>query len=274
MSPILANYSLLTTYFVGIDAGSSEIRIVVIDGNEHIIGKEKVKANPEYSSISKTIFNDLLSKLNIDEEDIGFIISTGLGRYLIDFRNFQVTELTAAARGVFNLFPNTKTILDLGAQSTKCIKINSNGKIQKFKLNDKCAAGSGSFIAKAAKYLEISLEKIGDVEYTNSDTEPISCICAVLAESEIINRVTAGYKLEEIVCGIYKSLAIRSIALLKQTGIESEFTFIGGVAKQKGMVKALEEELKLKINVPKEPEYVIALGSALLAKDRFIKLQQ
>ncbi len=273
MPSTLANYSLLTTYFVGIDAGSSEIRIVIIDGNEQIKGKEKIKATPEYSILSKTLLNNLLNKLNIYEEDIGFIISTGLGRYLIDFRNFQVTELTAAARGTFHIFPNTKTILDIGAQSTKCIKINNQGKIQKFKLNDKCAAGSGSFIAKAAKYLEIPIEKIGDIECLNPDIEPISCICAVLAESEIINRVTSGYKLEDIVGGIYKSLALRSLALLKQIGIENELTFIGNVAKQKGMVKALQEELKLKINVPKEPEYVVALGSALLAKDRFIKSQ-
>jgi predicted CoA-substrate-specific enzyme activase len=149
-----------------------------------------------------------------------------------------------------------------------------SGKVREFRTNDKCAAGAGGFIERAAKYLEVKIEEVGDLSLQADKPQTISSVCAVLAESEIINHVTNGQTVENILYGVHQSLASRALALMKRVGLEEEVTFVGGVARQKGMVKALEETLKRKVNVSVEPEMVGALGAALLALRRLEKIRQ
>jgi predicted CoA-substrate-specific enzyme activase len=177
-------------------------------------------------------------------------------------------------RGAVFLFPNTRTVLDIGAQSTRALRVNESGKVREFRTNDKCAAGAGGFIERAAKYLEVTIEQVGDLSVHADKPQTISSVCAVLAESEIINHVSSGETVENILSGVHLSLASRAMALLKRAGMEDEVTFVGGVARQKGMVKALEETLKRKVNVSEEPEMVGAIGAALLALRRLEKLRQ
>ncbi len=259
-------------YFAGVDVGSGRTKMVVCDEKGNIIAKVMKKTHANFQKLVNEILEQALSQNGIKREDIKYIVSTGLGRYSVPYRDFQVTELTAGGFAAKNLFPDTKCVLDIGAQSTRAYKVDERGIVRHFKVNDKCAAGSGSFIVKAAKYLEIKLEDVGRLSLYSQDPVPISSICAVLAESEIINHITEGKKIEDIIRGIHDSLADRAIALLKSVGIEEEITFIGGVAVQDGMVASLQEKLGKKINVPDEPEYTVAYGAALLAKRRFSKL--
>jgi predicted CoA-substrate-specific enzyme activase len=176
-------------------------------------------------------------------------------------------------RGAVFLFPKTRCVLDIGAQSTRALRVSDTGKVREFRTNDKCAAGAGGFIERACKYLEVNVDQVGDLSIQADKPQTISSVCAVLAESEIINHVSQGESVENILRGVHNSLASRALALLKRSGMEDEVTFVGGVARQKGMVKALEETLKRKVNVSEEPELVGALGAALLALRRLEKLR-
>jgi predicted CoA-substrate-specific enzyme activase len=162
-------------------------------------------------------------------------------------------------------------MLDIGSQSTRAANLTDRGKVRAFKTNDKCAAGSGSFIVRAAKYLQIDIEEVGELSLNATNPQPISSVCAVLAESEIINHVSAGVSIEDILRGIHDSLAERAVMLLRRVGPSGELTFIGGVARQRGMIAALETRLGRKVNVPAGSEYVCALGAALLGLKRLEK---
>jgi len=186
----------------------------------------------------------------------------------------QITEITCVARGAAFLFPKTHCVLDIGAQSTRAIRVHDGGKVREFRTNDKCAAGAGGFIERAAKYLEVKVEEVGELSIKADKPETISSVCAVLAESEIINHVSSGGTVENIIRGVHISLASRALALIKRAGLEDEVTFVGGVARQKGMVKALEDTLKRKVNVDAEPEMAGALGAALLALRRLEKIRE
>ncbi|MFN4181636.1 MAG: acyl-CoA dehydratase activase [bacterium] len=259
-------------YYAGIDVGSGRTKLVLISEDNSFLLRKIAKTSVPFSRMVDVFFEEINQEYGISRDDIAYIATTGLGRYAIPYRQIQITELTSAGRGVISLFPGTRSILDIGAQSTRAIRIDSRGRVLEFKQNDKCAAGSGSFIVKAAKYLEVPLSEVGRLSMQAMDPQPISSICAVLAESEIINLVTRGVKVEDILKGIHDSLADRAIALLRRVSVEEEITFIGGVAVQDGMVASLQEKLGVKVNVPDHPEFVVAYGAALLARWRAQKL--
>jgi predicted CoA-substrate-specific enzyme activase len=199
---------------------------------------------------------------------LDYIAATGFGRYGVSFRDIQVTEITTAARGAHFALPATTAILDIGGQCTRAIGISETGKVKLFKSNDKCAAGSGMFIQRAAKYLEVPLESVGELSLRATHPQPISSVCAVLAESEIINHVSAGISVRDILRGIHESLADRAGALLKRVEMRDELTLIGGVARQAGIAKALEDRLKVKVNIPQDCDFVCATGAALMGLKR------
>ena len=232
-----------------------------------------VKTRPDFPGVAREALEKALSKAGGKMDEVKYIASTGLGRYNIPFRDLQITEITCAARGAAHLFPNTKCVLDVGGQSTRAIKLREGGKVKEFKSNDKCAAGSGGFLERAAHYLEIPLDQLGSLSMAADKPQTISSICAVLAESEIINHVNDGQSIQNIIRGIHNSLSSRSKGLLSRVGLEDEVTFVGGVARQSGMVASLKETLGRAVNVSAEPDLVTALGAALLALQRYQKLQ-
>lgn len=257
----------------GIDSGSGFTKAIVIAeqgilGRPAVIGRGKIKTGINMAEAASQALNAALEEADLQREQISYIATTGFGRYNIDFRDIQITEITSAARGARYHFPETDLVLDIGSQSTRAVSLKENGKVRLFKTNDKCAAGSGSFIQRAAKYLEVGLEDVGDLALRASSPQPISSVCAVLAESEIINLVSTGLSVPNIMRGIYDSLADRAALLLKRVGPGEQLMFVGGVATQRGMVKALEERLRLPIIVPSDCEYVCALGAALLGLKR------
>jgi predicted CoA-substrate-specific enzyme activase len=260
------------TFVAGIDMGAKSIKAIVMDGDKHIRGKAAVKTRPDFAAVAREALDAALLQAGITGDRLNYIATTGFGRYNVPFRDIQITDITCVGRGAVFLFPKTRSVLDIGAQSTRALRINETGKVREFRTNDKCAAGAGGFIERACKYLEVNIAQVGDLSLQANKPQTISSVCAVLAESEIINHVSQGETVENILRGVHNSLASRAQALLKRAGMEDEVTFVGGVARQKGMVKALEDTLKRKVNVSEEPELVGALGAALLALRRLEKL--
>ncbi len=259
----------------GIDMGAKSTKAVILDEERHIRGKAAVKTRPDFPATAIEVLDLALQGAGgLKADEVSYIATTGFGRTNVPFRDIQITDITCVGSGAVFLFPNTRSILDIGAQSTRAVRIAETGKVRTFRTNDKCAAGAGAFIERACKYLEVSIDQVGDLSVQATKPQTISSVCAVLAESEIINHVTAGETIENILRGVHNSLASRALALLKRAGLEDEVTFVGGVARQKGMVKALEETLKKKVNVSEEPELIGALGAALLALRRLEKLRR
>lgn len=261
-------------FVAGIDVGAKSTKAMILDHERQVRGKSAVRTRPDFPAVAKEALGLALRQAGLREKDLSYIATTGFGRYNVPFRDLQITDITCVARGAVFLFPKTRCILDIGAQSTRAMRVGENGKVREFRTNDKCAAGAGGFIERAAKYLEIGIEEAGELSLKSDKPQTISSVCAVLAESEIINHVSNGQTVENILYGVHQSLASRAMALMKRVGLEEEIMFVGGVARQRGMVKALEETLKKKVNVSDEPEMVGVLGAALLGFLRFEKIRQ
>jgi predicted CoA-substrate-specific enzyme activase len=259
----------------GIDIGTALTKAVIVSGGNgeapRVLGQGMVKTGVHLEKAAAAALVEARDMAHLGPRETSYVVATGFGRYTPSFRDTQVTEITSAARGAWFLFPEASTVLDIGSQSTRAVGLTNKGRVRAFKTNDKCAAGSGSFIVRAAKYLQVDMSKVGELALAAENPQPISSICAVLAESEIINHVSAGVSVEDILGGIYDSLASRAGLLLKRVNLAGELTFIGGVARQRGMVRALEQRLQVKVNVPEDCEYVCALGAALLGLTRLEK---
>lgn len=255
----------------GIDCGSGFTKALIVaqdspGGELRILGRGRTRSGVNVDQAASEALDQALA--GNARSDLHYMAATGFGRYSLSFRDIAITEITTAARGAYFLFPRPGAVLDIGSQTTRAIAVREHGRVSSFKSNDKCAAGSGMFIARAAKYLEVPLEQVGELSLKATHPQPISSVCAVLAESEIINHVSTGVGVEDILRGIHDSLADRAGALLKRVGMDREVTFIGGVAHQEGMVRALEQRLQVKVNVARDCEFVCALGAALLGLRR------
>ncbi|HSE91814.1 MAG TPA: acyl-CoA dehydratase activase [Methylomirabilota bacterium] len=257
------------TLVAGIDIGSGTTKCCLVDQEGRPRGRGQVRTKADFEQVAREALDAALADAGATLPDVAYVATTGLGRYAIAARDIQITDLTCGARGAATLFPATRHVLDIGAQCSRAIRLREGGKVKEFHMNEKCAAGSGGFLERAAKYLEVPVADIGGLSLNAARPQPISSVCAVLAESEIINHVSEGVSVENILRGIHNSLADRGLALLKRVGLDGEVTFIGGVARQEGMVSALREKLGVPVNVPTEPHLTTALGAALLGLQRF-----
>jgi predicted CoA-substrate-specific enzyme activase len=206
-------------FLAGIDCGTSFTKAIVIfeeNGQSRVVGKGRTRSGVKVDEAASAALQEALEGAGLQRRQVEYIVATGFGRYGVSFRDIQVTEITTAARGAHFAIPRTTAVLDIGGQCTRAIGITGTGKVKVFKSNDKCAAGSGMFIQRAAKYLEVALEDVGELSLRAIHPQPISSVCAVLAESEIINHVSAGITVPDILRGIHESLADRAGALLKR----------------------------------------------------------
>ena len=256
----------------GIDIGSGTTKCMLVDESGIVKGRGLVKTKANFEKVASEVLDMARSDAGAGAGEVGYVATTGLGRYAVPFRDIQITDLTCGARGAATLFPSTKYVLDIGAQCSRAIKLRENGKVKEFHMNEKCAAGSGGFLERAAKYLEVRIADVGPMSLQAAKPQPISSVCAVLAETEIINHISDGASVENILRGIHDSLADRSLLLLKRVGLDGEVTLIGGVALQEGMLASLRDKLGVTVNVPKEPHLTAALGAALLGLQRYRKL--
>lgn len=254
----------------GIDIGSGTTKCVLVDASGEVRGRALTRTKADFEKVAEEVL--AAARADAGGDEVGYVATTGLGRYAVSFRDIQITDLTCGARGAAACFPSTRYVLDIGAQCSRAIKLREGGKVKEFHMNEKCAAGSGGFLERAAKYLEVTVADIGPMSLLASRPQAISSVCAVLAESEIINHVSEGVSVENILRGIHNSLGDRALSLLKRVGLDGEVTLIGGVALQEGMVAALREKLGVPVNVPEAPQYTAALGAAILGLQRFRKL--
>jgi predicted CoA-substrate-specific enzyme activase len=244
---------------------------VLVDESRQVRGRGQVKTKADFEKVSREAMEAACADAGTGADAVGYIATTGLGRYAVPFRDIQITDLTCGARGAATTCPEARFVLDIGAQCSRAIRLRDGGKVKEFHMNEKCAAGSGGFLERAAKYLEVSVADIGPLSLGAARPQAISSVCAVLAETEIINHVSEGVTVENILRGIHNSLADRALSLLKRVGLDGPVAFIGGVARQEGMIVALRDKLEVPVLVPEGPQFAAALGAALLGRQRFLK---
>jgi (R)-2-hydroxyacyl-CoA dehydratese activating ATPase len=261
-------------FTAGIDVGSTYTKAVIVNENGAILGQALNNTGFKLAEVSHQIYESALKNAGLKESEISYVVATGFGRHLVPFSDTQVTDLTAGARGATFLFPRTRTILDVGGQTMKATRLDESAKVKSFRLNDKCAAGTGAFLEKTARYMGYGTAEIGPLVVTSKQPVTISGVCAVFAESEVINQLSLGSSPADIMHGAIASLVDRSVQLMKRVQMEPEFTLIGGILRFETMARVVREHLKSEVNVPPEKlvQFVSALGAAILAQRRLQKL--
>lgn len=255
-------------YVLGIDSGSTSTNAVLMDETRQIRSFAVVRTGAKSNDSADKILEQVLTAVGIRQEDLSCIVSTGYGRVSIPFADTNVTEISCHGKGAHYLNPNVRTILDIGGQDSKAIKLNAAGEVVDFVMNDKCAAGTGRFLEMMARTLEISIDELGPLSLNWKEDIDISSMCSVFAESEVISLIAQNKETADIAHGLHKSIAGKSLSLLKRVDLESQIMMTGGVAKNIGVITTLEERLGEKLFVYEEPEIVGALGAALFALEK------
>jgi predicted CoA-substrate-specific enzyme activase len=260
-------------FIAGIDIGTRMTKCIVMDAESgEFIGRAAQFSGHNFARSAADVLAAAGSMAKLTRANIDYIATTGYGRYQVPDRQIQITEITCNAMGARHLFPNTRSVLDMGAQNVRAISISPEGRVKRFRMNDKCASGAGRFLERVAKGLDLELDEVGTLSLRSTEPQPISSICAVLAESEVINLVTIGHAVEDILMGVHVSISERVVALLRQVSVEPEVTITGGVSKNAGMVRAFAERLGIPVNVSPDAEYAGAMGACQLARMRVRKL--
>ncbi len=259
-------------YFAGIDVGSTMTKAVIL--NEGIIASIIGPTGAEQRRLSNKVMEEVLKKASISLQAITYIVSTGYGRINVPFADRQFTEITCHAKGIVSLFSKARTIIDIGGQDIKAIKIDATGKITDFVMNDKCAAGSGRFIEVIADTLGVPLDKVGDLSLQSETPAKISNICTIWAQQEVAASLAQGIPISDLLAGVHHSLADRVGRMVKRLRVEEAVIVTGGGAKNRGLLKSLSEQLGHKILVPDEPLITGALGAALMGKECVEKASQ
>ncbi len=254
-------------FFAGIDAGSAATKAVILQ-NREILGHSTVNTGANVKTASENALNKALDAAKLASHDLTRIISTGYGRRNIDFSNGAVTEITAHAKGARYLFPNARTIIDIGGQDSKVISLDEDGRIINFLMNDKCAAGTGRFLEVMARTLDTTIQELSELAVSAQRAVTISSMCTVFAESEVVSLIAQGEKREVIVAGLYEAISKRIWGMAKQVGLQNDVIFTGGVAKSLGIKMSLEKVLGHKVFSSLEPQINGALGAALLAEEQ------
>ncbi len=263
-------------YTAGIDVGSTYTKAVILSEDNQIVGKAMDNTGFKLTEVSEKVLHTALVEAGLSQKDVNYIVATGFGRHQARISDVQVTDLTASARGANFFFPNTKTILDVGGQTMKASRLGDRAKVKSFRLNDKCAAGTGAFLEKTARYMGYSTEEIGPLVAISKEAVPISGVCAVFAESEVINHLSEGMSPSDIMYGAIVSLVGRSVQLMKRVRMEPEFTLIGGILRFETMADVVRDTLQTEVNVPEGEmvQYTSALGAAILGHQRLRKLRE
>jgi len=235
--------------------------------NEGIITSIIGPTGPEQRRLANKVMEEALKKADLSFRAITYIVSTGYGRINVPFADKQFTEITCHAKGIVRLFPKAKTIIDIGGQDIKAMKIDATGKTTDFVMNDKCAAGSGRFIEVIADTLGVPLDKVGDLSLQSKNPAKISNICTIWAQQEVAASLAEGIPISDLLAGVHKSLADRISRMVNRLKVEEAVIVTGGGGKNKGLLKALSEQLGHEIRVPEEPLITGALGAALLGKE-------
>lgn len=251
----------------GIDMGAKNIKVVILKDGE-IIGRGIELAGFESVKAAEKAFANALTDAGITKDDLEAIVATGAGRNNAPYTDRDITEVGGDAKGVNKLYPNARTVIDVGAEEGRAIRITDQGKVLDFALNEKCAAGAGAFTESMSRALEIPVEEIGELSMKSSNPIPMNAQCAVFAESEVVSLVHAKTSKEDIARAVHDAIASRIVSLARKVGFEPEVVLVGGVAYNVGFVDSLERALECKITIPEKPEFMGAYGAALAAAEK------
>lgn len=250
---------------LGIDIGSLSTDAVLINEKKEIVAYEVIATGASSKKACDKIFKQILDSTKLEAKDLDYVIATGYGRIKVPFANEVVTEITCHAKGANHFFPDARTVIDIGGQDSKAIKLDAKGNVVDFSMNDKCAAGTGRFLEVMARTLEIELDDMGELSLKGKDNVSISSLCTVFAESEVVSLIGADHKTPDICKALHISIAKRVSAQAKRVGLEETVVMTGGVAKNIGVVRELEKKLLCTIRIPEEPQIIGALGAAIIA---------
>ncbi len=250
---------------VGIDAGSRAIKIVLFDTNQQTILASGVKdQGVKQDALAMELLHQLLASTNLNQNDVSKIVATGYARNIIKVADTTITEITCHACGVHFRVPEARTVIEIGGQDSKLLRLNEDGSVRDFVMNDRCAAGTGRFLEVVATRLEMELDGLGEIVSQSRDPAKISSMCVVFAETEIIGLLASGVAPEDIVAGVQTSIASR-VAAMAGRRIAEPVCFTGGVAMVPGMSSALESVIEKPVSIVPDPQMTGALGAAILA---------
>lgn len=258
-------------YVMGIDSGSTSTNVIIVDKDKNILSSVIVKTGAKSMNSARKAYEMALEEANLTNDDISLIVGTGYGRYNIDFVDENVTEITCHGKGAHFLNNEVRTIIDIGGQDSKAISLDEEGNVKSFVMNDKCAAGTGRFLEMIAKTLEISLEEMSDEGLSYNEDLTITSVCSVFAESEVVSLIADNKERKDIIHGVNKSIATKTVGLVDRVGREEKYMMTGGVAKNKGVIKAIEEKLNTKLFIADEPQICGALGAAIIGLEMILK---
>lgn len=262
----------MADYFLGVDLGSIYSKVVLMNEKAETAVHVIVPSGVNYEKATSQCLENVCKQAGIDKREIKMSIGTGYGRKSIEYTDKSITEISCHAKGVHFLFPECRTIIDVGGQDSKVINLGKDGSIENFIMNDKCAAGTGRFLEVMANTMEKKLEKLNELAFNSKNEISISSICTVFAESEIISLIAENHLLEDVSKAIFKSIASKVLSLLSQASSSLEnIVFTGGVAKNRYLIDYLEKKLNTKIRVPEVPQITGALGAALFAREKYIE---
>lgn len=259
----------------GVDIGTRRTKAVLLDAGDpqgqKPLALASVETGFDLAGACERALEQVLAEAGEPRSGLAYQAATGYGRYQAPERDIQITEITCHARGAVALFPGVRTVLDVGAQNARAMRLEPSGRVLAFRMNDKCASGAGRFVERVARALEVDLDRVGPLGLQSEHPCSISSICAVLAESEVINHVTNGESVPDILQGTHVSIADRLGSLVRQVQLEAPFALTGGVARNRGLVQALQENLGMEVQVHRLSEYAGALGAALLGRQRLLR---
>ncbi len=257
-------------YTMGVDVGSASSKVVILEDGIRVVVQKAVQLGTG-SSGPQRVLEEALTESGLKMEDMTRVVATGYGRFSFDQADRQVSEISCHAKGIHHLVPSARTIIDIGGQDAKAIKLDERGGVSQFFMNDKCAAGTGRFIDVMARVLEVSISEMQEYDARATAVAPISSTCTVFAESEVISQLSQDTPKENIIAGVHASVAVKACGLAQRGGVTPDVVMSGGVAQNQGVVRAISRELKQEVIVAPNPQVAGALGAALYAYEDALK---
>jgi predicted CoA-substrate-specific enzyme activase len=248
----------------GIDIGGKNVHVVILKNNK-IVAKGRAPTGINKAQATENAYNDALINAGIKREDVERVIATGSSAKRAIFADGVIPDAAADARGVIELIPSTRTLIDVGAEEGRAIKISPEGKVLDFAVNEKCAAGTGTFVDAMARALEVDVEEMARMSLKSTTSIPMNAQCAVFGESEVVSLIHAKTQKHDIARAVHDAIAGRIGSVVRIIGIEKDIVMIGGVANNVGLVDSLKRDIGMDVIVPDEPGFVGALGAALFA---------
>jgi predicted CoA-substrate-specific enzyme activase len=251
-------------YYAGIDIGSTMTKVAIM--GDALAASVIGPTGPEHRKLAGKVMEMALTEANLAFGELGYVVATGYGRINVPFADKQITEISCHARGVSYQLPTARTVIDIGGQDAKAIKLK-DGRVVDFVMNDKCAAGTGRYLEVIAEGLGIRLEEMGELSLTAKSDVVIGNTCTVFAEREVVTKLAEGVPVADLVAGVHKAIATRIQSMAARLEIEPDVVVTGGGAKNIGLVRALEARIGCPVLVPPEPLLTGAIGAALMGKD-------